>query len=81
MGERTFVDRNGNVWSVWERPSRIEMDKDSGDDLQQTPPAQGITFENEETDEVLERSIKRPLADATDQDLQIALDRSRKARG
>ncbi len=43
MGERTFVDRN--VWSVWEAPSRIEMDKRSGDDLQQMPPAHGITFE------------------------------------
>ncbi len=66
MGERTFVDRDGNVWSVWEAPSRIEMDKRSGDDLQQTPPAHGITFENEETDEVREGIIRRPLADATD---------------
>ncbi len=48
--------------------------------MQQTPPAHGITFENEENDEVREGTIRRPLADATDQDLQIALDRSRKAR-
>ena len=31
-------------------------------------------------DEVREGTIRRPLADATNQDLQIALDRSRKAR-
>ena len=79
MGERTFVDRDGTVWSVWETPSRIDMRKLSHDDVQQVPVGQIITFENERTGEVKEAIIRHPLADATDEELQEALDRSGKA--
>ena len=79
MGERTFIDRDGNVWSVWEAATRIELHKRSDDNVQQMPAAQIITFENEQTGEVKEGVIRRPLADATDEELQMALDRSGKA--
>lgn len=79
MGERTFIDRDGNVWSVWETPTRLGLHKRAEDDVQQTPAAQVITFENEKTGEVKEGAIRRPLADVTDEELQIALDRSGKA--
>jgi len=79
MGERTFIDRDGNVWSVWEAPTRINLRKASHDDVQQVPAGQIVTFENEQTGEVKEGIIRRPLADVTDDDLQMALDRSGKA--
>ena len=79
MGERTFIDRDGSVWSVWEAPTRINMRKLSHDDVLQEPAGQIITFENEQTGEVKEGIIRRPLADVSDEDLQAALDRSGKA--
>jgi hypothetical protein len=79
MGERIFIDRDGNVWSVWEAPTRLGLNKRTDDDVHQGPAAQIISFENETTGETKEGVIRRPLADVTDDELQIALDRSGKA--
>jgi len=76
MGERIFIDRDGNIWNVWETPSRIDLRKMSNDEVLQGSTGLIISFENEQTGEVKEGVIRRPLADASDEELQMALDRS-----
>ncbi len=65
---RAFVDRHGVEWDVTDTERRTKWSADQ----QPVAPFYHIVFTND--DETIEATLRKPLADASDQELQAALD-------